>query len=101
MNQPGMTYVAFDADTDMRYYQLLKAWRNHPAHPFNFSNAHELNRIMRWSNEYTIKKKLRKRLLQSEIFVLLIGERTKFLYKYVRWEINQALKMELPIICVN
>ena len=33
--------------------------------------------------------------------MLLVGEHTKYLYKYVRWEIEQAIKRELPCIVVN
>ena len=40
-------------------------------------------------------------LLHSKVFVLLVGEHTRYLYKYVRWEIEEALKRELPCIVVN
>ena len=42
-----------------------------------------------------------KRLKNTKIFVLLVGEKTKYLYKYVKWEIEQALSLNLPIIVVN
>ena len=35
------------------------------------------------------------------MFVLLVGERTRYLQKFVRWEIEQAIKRDLPIIVVN
>ena len=34
-------------------------------------------------------------------FIILIGDSTKYLYKFVRWEINLALSKDLPIIAVN
>jgi len=37
----------------------------------------------------------------SKIFVLLVGERTRYLTKFVRWEIEQAIKRDLPMIVVN
>ncbi len=37
----------------------------------------------------------------SKVAIVLIGEHTKDLYKFVRWEIEQALNMQLPIIAVN
>jgi hypothetical protein len=37
----------------------------------------------------------------SKVFILLVGEKTKYLYKYVKWEIEQAIKLDLPIIVVN
>ena len=32
---------------------------------------------------------------------MLVGDSTRYLYKYVRWEIEQAIKRKLPIIVVN
>ena len=95
------TYVAFDADKDIRYYRLMTAWRQTDYTEFKFYDAHDLARIMHFSNEDTIKRNLRERLSNTKIFILLVGESTRFLYKFVRWEIEQALKMGLPIIVVN
>lgn len=38
---------------------------------------------------------------ESKFFVLLVGESTKYLYKFLVWEIDQAIKREIPIIVVN
>ncbi len=37
----------------------------------------------------------------SKQAIVLVGDSTKDLYKYVRWEIEIALKMDIPIIAVN
>ena len=37
----------------------------------------------------------------AKLFILLVGEHTKNLYKFVRWEIETAIAMDLPIIVVN
>jgi len=37
----------------------------------------------------------------SKMFVLLIGEKTRYLYKFVKWEIEQAVSRDMPIIAVN
>lgn len=94
-------YVAFDADNDIRYYRLMQAWRKTDGTSFNFFDAHELNNLMSFSSEETIKAKLRDRLNNTKVFILLVGNSTKSLYKFVRWEIEQALKREIPIIVVN
>ena len=95
------TYVAFDADSDIRYYRLMTAWKQSDKTDFNFNNAHDLINIWQHSSEDTIKRNLRERMNNSKIFILLVGEKTKYLYKYVKWEIEQAIKLELPIIVVN
>ena len=32
---------------------------------------------------------------------MLIGNNTKYLRKFVKWEIETAIRLNLPIICVN
>ncbi len=95
------TYVAFDADNDIHYYRLMQAWKKNDNTTFNFYDAHDLNSLLSWSSEETIKAKLSQRLQNTKVFVLLVGSNTKYLYKFVRWEIEQAIKRRIPIIVVN
>ncbi len=101
MPYKNKTYVAFDADSDIRYYNLMKAWKQSDYSQFDFYDAHDLNVIRTWSSEQTIKTRLRERLKNTKLFVLLIGSRTRFHYKFVRWEVEVALNLNLPIICIN
>lgn len=81
------TYVAFDGDNDMRYYQLMKAWKQSDNTAFNFYDAHDINSARDSSQEESIKRQLRERMTNSKVFILLIGENTKYLRKFVKWEI--------------
>jgi len=101
MAYKNKTYVAFDADSDIRYYHLMQAWKQKDNSSFNFYNAHDSNNIWDQSMEQTIKRRLKERFIDTKIFVLLVGEKTKFLYRFVKWEIDTALSMGLPIIVVN
>ena len=92
-------YVAFDGDNDISYYNLLKAW--HENGNFEFNDAHDLNTSKDSSKEESIKHNLSIRLKNSKIFIILIGEHTKYLTKFVKWEIEQAIKLNIPIIAVN
>ncbi len=95
------TYVCFDADNDMEYYRTMQMWKANDNIDFDFNNAHELNTLRATSSEETIKAKLRERMKNSKMLVVLIGDDTKNLYKYIRWEIELALEMDIPIIAVN
>lgn len=95
------TYVCFDGDTDMSYYRLMQAWHQNDRTPFSFYNAHELNTARDTSQEASIKRQLRERLLNTRVFVVLIGANTRYLIKFVQWEMEQALSLGLPIIGVN
>lgn len=100
MSYKNKVYVSFDADNDIKYYYLMKAWKQNDNTEFNFYDAHDINNNYDKSEE-SIKASLEERFRNSRVFVLLVGEHTKYLYKYVRWEIEQAIKRRLPIIVVN
>jgi len=95
------TYIAFDGDTDMSYYRMMTAWHANPKFSFEFHNAHDLNTARDSSQEESIKRQLRERFSNSKEFIVLIGEKTKLLRKFVLWEMEVAIKLELPIIAVN
>ena len=101
MSYRNKTYVCFDADNDMNYYTLMLAWKENGQIAFNFHNAHEINNLRDGSLEETIKEKLRERLQNTKVLVVLIGDHTKNLFKYVRWEIEYAIEKDIPIIGVN
>ncbi|MDP5145844.1 TIR domain-containing protein [Shewanella sp. ULN5] len=101
MSYKNKTYVMFDADTDIRMYRLMTAWKANDKIDFNFHDAHDLNNLRKTASEETIKRKLRERLNSTKQAILLVGENTKNLYKFVRWEIEVAMSMDIPIIAVN
>ena len=95
------TYVAFDADNDILCYRRMQAWDANSNASFGFHDAHDLNNLLPTSSEATIKRKLRERLLNTKHFILLVGENTKNLHKFVRWEQEQAIDLDIPIIVAN
>ena len=95
------TYIAFDGDHDMHYYRLMTAWKANDGFSLNFHNAHELNTARDSSQEESIKRQLRERFANSKLLVVLIGANTKYLTKFVKWEMEVALRLGLPIIGVN
>jgi len=96
------TYVAFDGDNDMWAYAFMKGWNALEHVDFDFYDAHSIKELSAYaSNEQYIKRILRERLENSKHFILLVGESTKNLRKYVQWEIDLAIELNLPIIVVN
>ncbi|EIU5457927.1 TPA: TIR domain-containing protein [Pseudomonas aeruginosa] len=95
------TYIAFDGDNDMHYYRLMTAWKANDGFSLNFHNAHDLNTARDSSQEESIKRQLRERFSNSKQLVVLIGANTKYLTKFVKWEMEVALRLGLPIIGVN
>lgn len=95
------TYVCFDGDNDIKYYRLMTAWKANDNSDFNFHNAHDLNSARDTSEEESIKRQLRERFANSKLLVVLIGDNTRFLRKFVKWEMEVALRLNLPIVGVN
>lgn len=101
MAYKNKTYIAFDGDKDMQYYRLMTAWSANPRFDFEFHNAHDLNTARDSSQEESIKRQLRERFANSKVFIVLIGESTRHLTKFVQWEIEAAVRLNLPIVAIN
>lgn len=96
------TYVIFDGDNDGWAYQYIRGWAANRRLGFTFNNSHDLdNMTSRAQNEDYVKRNLRARMEGSSEVIVLIGDKTKNLYRYVRWEIELALQLGLPIVVVN
>jgi len=101
MSYRNKTYVCFDADTDINYYNLMTGWKESKHIDFNFHNADDLKKICDDSSEETIKSKLRERMNNCTAVIVLIGQITKNVQKFVSWEQDIAIEMGMPIIAVN
>lgn len=101
MSYKNNTYVIFDGDEDMWAYAYMKGWKNNQNIDFDFHDAHDLNTITNRSQEENTKKKLRARLSNAKQAIVLVGEKTKNLYRFVRWEIEVCQGLSLPIVVAN
>lgn len=94
-------YVCFDGDSDIHYYRLMQAWHQSDSTKFSFYDAHDINTARDTSAEESIKRQLRERLLNAKVMIVLVGQNTRYLYKFVKWELEQAIALNIPIIAVN
>lgn len=96
------TYVVFDGDKDKWSYAYMKGWKSNENMEFNFHDAHDIAPVgPNAQSEAYIKRALKERFASAKQIVCLVGENTKSLYRYVRWELDVALDLNLPIIAVN
>src|SRR6266567_3179275 len=101
MSYQNKTYIAFDGDNDMWAYAYMKGWKSNENMDFNFYNAHDLNSARDTSTEESIKAQLRIRMANAKQMILLVGKNTKYLRKFVPWEIELAHKKDIPIVVAN
>ncbi|WP_160314104.1 TIR domain-containing protein [Stenotrophomonas maltophilia] len=101
MGYRDRTYVIFDGDKDMWAYAYMLGWVKNERMGFDFLDAHAIRPMERAASEEYVKRILRERLSATRQAIVLVGESTKNLYKYVRWEIDSCLDMDIPIVVVN
>jgi len=92
-------FVGFSS-THIRYYTLMRAWKASKGIDFDFVDC-QLHRDIRSDDEAYIKRVCRERLDLAGTFIQLIGENTRYKYKYVRWEAEVALEQGMRVIGVN
>lgn len=101
------TYVAFHAEgtsdpteSDMKYYNLLKAWKVRDENDFYFVNSHDKTSSVRDSSaRETLRTSLVYRLRRSKNMILIIGQTTRFDNDWIPFEISYAIdKCGIPII---
>ncbi|MGF7008924.1 TIR domain-containing protein, partial [Aminobacter sp. BE322] len=102
MSYKSPTYVIFDGDNDKWAYGYMKGWKANDRVEFDFRDAHDLDSMTGAAqNEAYVKSNLKKRMQAASSVLVLIGDKTRWLYKYVRWELELAIELDLPIIAVN
>jgi hypothetical protein len=101
------TYVAFHAngtdvpiDSDIKYYNLMKAWTARTDDDFTMINSHDKSSSVRdSSSRATLRASLQERLRNSRNVVLIIGNTTYLDTDWVPFEITSAIDTyRLPII---
>ena len=93
--------VSFDGVADVRAYRLMREWKQDDKSDFDFFDAHEIYGKVESIPEETLRQQLVERMEPAQAVVCLIGEDTRFLAKYLHWELEQAITRGLPIIGVN
>ena len=101
MSYRNKTYTIFDGDTDMWTYGFMNGWRSLERIDFDFHDAHDLKPLTDRASEETIRARLRDRLSNTKQAIVLIGENTRNLYCFVRWEMETCLRLDIPMIAVN
>jgi hypothetical protein len=101
------TYVAFHAngtnvpiDSDIKYYNLIKAWEGKGDDDFTFVNSHEKTAAVRdSSSKETLARSLRERMNSSKNVLLLLGSTTRFDDDWIPFEIEYSVDVcKIPLI---
>lgn len=100
-------YVAFNGcgttvptKSDIKYFNLMKAWAKNEDIEFSFSNSHEKTyAVMDNSQKATLKARLQERMRNSKSMLLIVTENSAVRRGLLNWEIEQSVELyDLPII---
>lgn len=103
------TYIAFHANgttdptaSDIKYYNLIKAWSEREDDDFSIINSHEKTAAVRdTSLRQTLRTRLVTRIKNSKHLLLILGKTTKEDTDWVPFEIRYAIdECMIPIIAV-
>jgi hypothetical protein len=101
MSYRNKTYVIFDGDKDMWAYAYMKGWKSSDRVDFDFYDAHDISPVTQLASEETVRRRLRERMGNTKQAVVLVGESTRYLYTFVRWELEMCQKLDIPMVVVN
>lgn len=100
-------YVAFNGcgttdptDSDIKYFNVLKAWKENKNIDFSFVDSHQKTyRVLDSSTKKTLLSRLDERMSNSKLMFLIVTDRTKDSSDVVDHEIIRAIDHdEIPIV---
>jgi hypothetical protein len=100
-------YVAFNGcgtavptESDIRYYDVLKAWDANKAIDFEFINSHDKTcQVRDDSLPETLRSRLSERLKDSKLLFLIVTDRTKNGSATLDYEITSAIDTrKIPVV---
>jgi hypothetical protein len=93
------TFVGFSS-TDIDRFRLMQAWKAHEHIDFNFADF-QLNDAINSTNEQYIKGLIRRKIVRSDTYALLIGADTYKKVMYVKWEVEVAVEEGCRLVGIN
>lgn len=92
-------FVSYERESAWNYYLLMRAWQQADGTPFPFVDMIYGAPLQNTREEY--ERRLLSVLEDCNVFLLLLGDRTKFSDRVIKCELRAAIGEALPIIVVN
>ncbi len=89
-------YISYDFENERHYKNLLLAWNAQ----FDFLVGDYSPGLLSSKNDGQIKAALSDKIKQASAFLVIIGKNT-YRNNWVKWEINKALELNIPIVAVK
>ncbi|MBA2851574.1 hypothetical protein HNP86_001727 [Methanococcus maripaludis] len=100
------TYVAFNGcgtrdptASDIKYFNLLKAWDSNKNFDFNMKNSHaKTSQVKDSSSLKTLQDRLVLRMKKSKNMLVIVSKKSKENRGLLSFEIEKAIGLKMPII---
>ena len=101
MSYKGKVYVAYDVTNDHKYFEELTKWEQTDGSNYNLINGTDILKKIDKVNDDILKTDLRLRMAEADVCLLVVGEKTKSYRKATRWQVENAIATNMPIIVIN
>lgn len=100
-------YVAFNGcgttnptDSDIKYFNILKAWKENKKIDFSFVDSHQKTyRVLDSSTKETLLSRLNERMANSKLMFLIVTNNTSNCSDIVEHEIKRAVEVDkIPLV---
>ena len=92
-------FISYDYDNDKHFKNLLKAWDKNKDFDFDFNDI-SADISIESEDAAVIKRAISAKINQSDVFLCLIGEKTKSCF-WVKWEIKKAHELGENVVAVK
>ena len=94
-------YVCFDVKTDIAAFEMMCDWKLKGMIRFDFDHGYGNTIDPDPALEYQIRRQIRNKLKNRILFLVLVGEHSHAPSRFNQWEMEEAIKMDMPILAAN
>lgn len=93
-------YVSYN-QTSSLYFYTIKSLNENGTFDVRIKNAVELGQLRSKASKEVISEKLKQKLKNVTLMLVLVGEKSAEINQFVWWEVQAALDAGIPIVAVN
>ncbi len=101
MSYKGKVYVAYDAANDHVFFEEISTWVQSDGSSYDLINGADILKKIDKANDDVLKADLKVRMSMANVCLLVVGEKTKSYRKATRWQVENAINSNMPLIVIN
>ena len=94
-------FVAYEGTTDLEFANEIKNWVDKEKNPYDLFDALDELKLIDKMDDDKLKMNMQNNMSSADLFVVVIGPKTKSFRKFVRWQVEYAVNSGKPVIAIN